>query len=70
MHLGVCMAPRKRTNIQIEDDRREIASLYLQGKTQQVIADRLHMTRQMVGYDLKAIQRRWREDTARRRARR
>ena len=59
------MAPRKRTNIQIEDDRREIASLYLQGKTQQVIADRLHMTRQMVGYDLKAIQRRWREDTAR-----
>ena len=59
------MAPRKRTNIQKEDDRREIASLYLHGKTQQVIADRLHMTRQMVGYDLKAIQRRWREDTAR-----
>ena len=52
------MAAPKRTNIQIEDDRREIASLYLQGKTQQVIADRLHMTRQMVGYDLKAIQRR------------
>ena len=65
MPLGVCMAANKRTFTQIEDDRREIASLYLQGKTQQVIADRLHMTRQMVGYDLKAIQRRWREDTSR-----
>ena len=63
--LGVCMAANKRTLIQIEDDRREIASLYLQGKTQQAIAERLNMTRQMVGYDLKAIQRRWREDTSR-----
>ena len=63
--LGVCMAANKRTRIQIEDDRREIASLYLQGKTQQAIAERLNMTRQMVGYDLKAIQRRWREDTSR-----
>ncbi len=59
------MAANKRTRLQIEDNRREIASLYLQGKTQQVIADRLGMTRQMVGYDLKAIQRRWREDTVR-----
>ena len=59
------MAANKRTLIQIEDDRREIASLYLQGKTQQAIAERLGMTRQMVGYDLKAIQRRWREDTSR-----
>ena len=65
MPLGVCMAANKRTRIQIEDDRREIASLYLQGKTQQAIAERLNMTRQMVGYDLKAIQRRWREDTSR-----
>ncbi len=62
---GVCMAANKRTRIQIEDDRREIASLYLQGKTQQAIAERLSMTRQMVGYDLKAIQRRLREDTSR-----
>ena len=59
------MSAKKRTPIQIEDDRREIASLYLQGKTQQAIAERLGMTRQMVGYDLKAIQRRWREDTSR-----
>ena len=65
MPLGVCMSAKKRTPIQIEDDRREIASLYLQGKTQQAIAERLCMTRQMVGYDLKAIQRRWREDTSR-----
>ena len=59
------MAAKKRTKIQLEDDRREIASLYLQGKTQQTIADRLGMTRQMVGYDLKVVQRRWREDTSR-----
>ena len=59
------MAANRRTPIQIEDDRREIASLYLQGKTQQAIAERLSMTRQMVGYDLKAVQRRWREDTSR-----
>ena len=59
------MPAKKRTPIQIEDDRRETASLYLQGKTQQAIAERLGMTRQMVGYDLKAIQRRWRQDTAR-----
>ena len=59
------MSAKKRIPIQIEDDRREIASLYLQGKTQQAIAERLGMTRQMVGYDLKAIQRRWREDTSR-----
>ena len=59
------MAANKRTRIQIKDDRREIASLYLQGKTQQAIAERLNMTRQMVGYDLKAIQRRWWEDTSR-----
>ena len=65
MPLGVCMSAKKRTPIQIEDDRREIASLYLQGKTQQAIAERLGMTRQMVGYDLKAIQQRWREDTSR-----
>ena len=65
MPQGVCMPAKKRTPIQIEDDRRETASLYLQGKTQQAIAERLGMTRQMVGYDLKAIQRRWRQDTAR-----
>ena len=59
------MSAKKRTPIRIEDDRREIACLYLQGKTQRAIADRLGMTRQMVGYDLKAIQRRWREDTSR-----
>ena len=59
------MAATKRTRLQIEDHRREIASLYLQGKPQRAIGERLSMTCQMVGYDLKAIQRRWREDTAR-----
>ena len=37
--LGFALAANKRTFIQIEDDRREIASLYLQGKTQQAIAE-------------------------------
>lgn len=59
------MAAKTRTKIQIEDDRRQIAGLYLRGKQQQAIADELGMTRQMVGYDLKAIQKRWREDTSR-----
>ncbi len=33
--------------------------MYLKGYTQQAIADHLGMTRQMVGYDLKAIRQEW-----------
>ena len=53
------MAAPKRSKIQIDRDRQEIARLYLQGVIQADIADRLGMTRQMVGYDLKAIREAW-----------
>ena len=59
------MAAPKRTSFQMERDREEIARLYLRGLTQAEIGERMGLTRQMVGYDLKAIQCRWREDTAR-----
>jgi hypothetical protein len=59
------MASPKRTAIQIENDRREIAAMYLEGKTQQEIADALAqdrgyaLSRQMIGYDLQRIQEQW-----------
>jgi len=53
------MAAKKRTRIEIERDRLEIARLYLKGDIQADIAARLGMTRQMVGYDLKAIRSQW-----------
>lgn len=63
------MAAPKRRPIQIERDRREIAERYLEGKTQAAIAEYLNgragigykLTRQMIGYDLKALQSQWRE---------
>jgi hypothetical protein len=55
------MAAPKRSQVQIERDRAEIARLYLQGVTQATIGERLDMTQQMVSYDLKAIRVRWRE---------
>lgn len=59
------MAAPKRSAIQIERDREEIARRYLHGETQQQIADALEMTRQMIGYDLKAIQEAWRASALR-----
>ena len=63
------MAAPKRTTIQIERDRREIADLYLQGWTQSRIAEHLNnseerdytLSQQMISYDLKRIQEQWRE---------
>jgi len=57
------MAAPRRTQIQIERDRVEIARLYLQGIIQADIADRLGMTQPMVSYDLKAIRAKWLEST-------
>ena len=57
------MAKNNRTPLQIRQDRHEITQLYLTGNTQQVIADKKSMTREMVAYDLKAVQREWRKDT-------
>ncbi len=54
------MAAPKRTPIQIEHDRVEIARRYLHGETQAAIGRVLGMTQQMVCYDLKAIQAQWR----------
>lgn len=68
------MAAPKRTVIQTGRDRREIADLYLQGWTQQRIADRLNesgdkddapirgytLSQRMISYDLKKLQEAWR----------
>ncbi len=59
------MAARKRTAFQIEENRHQIASLYLRGLTQAAIGERLNMARNMVTYDLKVIRDRWRDDTTR-----
>jgi len=58
------MAITKRSAFQIERDRREVTAWYLQGDTQMEIADRLGLSRQQIGYDLKIIQAQWRDATA------
>ena len=61
------MAASKRTPIQIERDRRDIANLYLQGWTQHRIVDHLNahrpydLSRQMISYDLGRLRKQWRE---------
>lgn len=58
------MAAPKRTDFEREYDYRRITDLYLQGKFQSEIAAMLGVSQQQVSYDLAAIQRRWRTDTA------
>lgn len=81
------MAENKRTDFQIERDRREIADLYVRGWAQRLIADELNrrrkeeaakaveaghidapepyeLTRQMISYDLKALQTEWKKLSA------
>ena len=58
------MAAPKRTPFQIEHDRRETASLYLQGMFQKDIAECLNVSQQQVSYDLAVIRKQWRKDTA------
>jgi len=59
------LAAPKRTKIQRENDLQEIARLYLKGWSQHDIETYIArnrdygISRQMVGYDLKAIQKRW-----------
>lgn len=55
------MARNTRSSFKIEADRVKIAKMYLQGLTQAAIAEDMGMTQQMVSYDLKAIQKDWRE---------
>ncbi len=55
----------KRSSIEIERDRQEIATLYLRGDTQAQIAARLsstrdyNLTQQLISYDLGVIRSRW-----------
>jgi len=67
--MGFVMAANKRTKVQIECDRREIARLYLRGLTQAEIARRLSedesrpytLTQQQICYDLGVIREGWRK---------
>ena len=55
------MAAKSRTPLERERDLRETAALYLRGLSQVEIAQRLKVSRQQIGYDLKVLQRRWQE---------
>jgi len=60
------MAKPNRNDLQILNDRIRIATLYLNGTSQDQIAKQLStadrkMTQQMVSYDLKAIKDKWKE---------
>lgn len=67
------MSSKKRSKAQAIDDRREIAAQYLRGKTQAEIAHYIStdpergytLTTQQICYDLKAIQKQWRESALR-----
>jgi hypothetical protein len=55
------MASKSRKPLERERDLREVAALYLHGLVQHEIAQRLHVSRQQIAYDLKLLQRRWQE---------
>jgi hypothetical protein len=55
------MATKTRSLLERERDLRETAALYLHGLTHHEIAQRLKVSRQQIGYDLKVLQRRWQE---------
>jgi len=55
------MATKSRSPLERERDLRETAALYLRGLTHNEIAQRLNVSRQQVGYDLKVLQRRWQD---------
>jgi hypothetical protein len=55
------MASKSRSPRERERDLAETAALYLRGWTQSEIAQRLHVSRPQIGYDLKVLQQRWQE---------
>lgn len=57
------MAENKRSAIQIEDDRRRIADLYLKGWTQSAIAQEIGVSQPQISYDLGVIRQQWRATT-------
>lgn len=57
------MAANTRSGFQREADYERITSLYLRGWRQADIAAELGLTQQQVSYDLRVVQKRWREST-------
>lgn len=57
------MAERKRTDVQRENDYQIIADLYLRGHRQSEIAQQLELHQTQISYDLRIIQKRWRESS-------
>ncbi len=55
------MAERKRSDAQREYDYQIIADLYLKGHRQSEIAQQLELHQTQISYDLRIIQKRWRE---------
>ncbi len=53
------MPAPKRSPDQIEQDRVELTRRYLQGETQQEIADSMGLSQGQIAYDLKIIRQRW-----------
>ncbi len=58
------MPAHKRSEIQIEKDREQIAKWYLQGWSQRKIAAELGLSKRQIAWDLEAIQNQWHKDTA------
>lgn len=52
---------RKRTRDERERDLAKIAEHYLRGYSHEQIAERVGLSRQQIGYDLKVLRERWRE---------
>ena len=55
------MAANTRTKAKVQSDRLEITRLYLQGKYQHEIAAVTGLSQEMVSYDLRAVQKYWRD---------
>lgn len=59
------MAKNTRTTAQREADLVSIARMYCQGMTHYEISKQIGVSRQQIAYDLKEIQKRWRESAVR-----
>lgn len=55
---------KRRPDIEIVKRRKEVASLYLKGYTQQQIADRLEVSRVTINRDVQAVLAQWRDETS------
>lgn len=57
--MSFVMRGPRRTQAQIQNERRAISRRYLAGETQAAIGEKLGFTQQQISYDLKAIQKEW-----------